>query len=143
MERRGGGGGSGGKWKPRKGKPAGALMPHQHAVPQRGLGEPLRKQARHYSELAAMDGHAIARSNLGIMEEESGNVDKAIKHYLISVEGGNKQALEIIKDLYMIGRATKDEYAIALRMYQTYLDELKSGQRDEAAAFNTDWKYLY
>ena len=32
------------------------------------------------------------------------------------------------------GCATKDEYTQALRSYQTYLEGIKSDQRDEAAA---------
>jgi len=29
----------------------------------------------------------------------------------------------------------------ALRAYQAYLDEIKSDQRDEAAAVSEDWEY--
>ena len=43
--------------------------------------------------------------------------------------------------MFMNGDATKDDYAKALRVYQTYLVEIKSAQRDEAAAFNDAYKY--
>ena len=36
---------------------------------------------------------------------------------------------------------TKDDYLKALRSYQAHLDEIKSVQRDEAAAFKDEWKY--
>ena len=37
--------------------------------------------------------------------------------------------------------ATKDDYAKALRAYQANLVEIKSPQRDQAAAFNDAYKY--
>ena len=39
------------------------------------------------------------------------------------------------------GRATRDDYAKALKAYQDYLDDIKSDQRDEAAAFSVEYKY--
>ena len=36
--------------------------------------------------------------------------------------------------MYGYGHATKDDYAEALQSYQAYLDEVKSDQRDQAAA---------
>ena len=51
-------------------------------------------------------------------------------------------SLLVIQDLYCKGKATKDEYAKALRSYQAYLNEVKSIQRDEAAAAREDYKYF-
>ena len=45
-------------------------------------------------------------------------------------------SLKIIKLMYREGEATKDDYTKALRSYQEYLDEIKSDQRDKAAASN-------
>ena len=100
------------------------------------------KNARYYWELAAMIGHVGGRYNLGVEEENSGNMDRALKHYMIAVEGGLSESLDAIKELYMKGHATKDDYAIALRTRQAYLDEIKSTQRDAAAAHNSD-EYRY
>jgi len=36
---------------------------------------------------------------------------------------------------------TKDDYAKALRAHQSYLDEVRSDQRDEAAAHSDEYKY--
>lgn len=47
-----------------------------------------------------------------------------------------------IKKLFMLGYATKDEYTKALQAYQKYLDEIKTSQRDEAAAFDVRYKYI-
>ena len=75
----------------------------------------------------------MARNNLGILEKRSGNIDRALKHFMIAVEFGNSKSLVHIKQLYMAGNATKDDYEKALRSYQACLDEIKSAGRDEAA----------
>ena len=66
----------------------------------------------------------------------------ALKHYMIAVGLGDNDSLKKIREFYMNGDATKDDYAKALRTNQKYIDGIKSAQRDEAAAFNSD-KYRY
>jgi len=100
-----------------------------------------KKKAICYYELAAMKGCVIARDNLGCIEEEAGNMDRAIKHFMIAVKGGDKDSLATIQKLHSIGGATKEEYTQALRSYQAYLDEIKSIQRDKAAAYSDDYRY--
>ena len=100
-----------------------------------------KKKARHYYELAAMNGSTNARYNLGIMEHNAGNIERALKHHMIAVKGGSSQSLDVIKELYSKGHASKDDYTAALQSYQEYLLEIKSEQRDEAAA--ADEKYRY
>ena len=39
------------------------------------------------------------------------------------------------------GHATKYDYAKALKSYQAYLSEVRSDQRDKAAAFSDRYKY--
>ena len=99
------------------------------------------KKAMHYYELAAMLGSAHARHNLGAAEADAGNWDRALKHYMIAVKDGVIYPLKNIKNLYSNGYATKDDYAKALRLHQAYLDEIKSDQRDKAAAVRDDYKY--
>ena len=60
---------------------------------------------------------------------------------MIAVGGGNDKSLETIRLMVTIGDATKDDYAKALRAYQSYLDKIKSDHRDKAAAANEDYKY--
>jgi len=100
------------------------------------------KKAVYYWGLAAMKGYATSRHNLGIEEKNVANFDRAIKHYMIAVESGNNGSLNQIKELYSNGHATKDEYTKALQTYQKYLGEIKSSQRDEAAAANEEYKYI-
>ena len=99
------------------------------------------KKAKHYTELAAMSGSASARFNLGIDEEDAGNFNRAIKHYMIAARDGDSKSLEAIKYFYSNGHATKDDYTTALQAYQEYLVEIKSKQRDEAAAAREDHHY--
>ena len=99
------------------------------------------KKAEHYFELAAMGGDSFARNNLGVMEGELGNYDRAMKHWMIAVRDGDDKALQNITILYSKGHATKDDHAKALRSYQACLDEIRSDQRDEAAAASGDKYY--
>ena len=99
------------------------------------------KMARHYLELAAMEGIAVARYNLGVNEYNAGNYDRALKHLMIAVRGGFTQSVKEIQRMYKEGRVTKDQYANALRSHQAYINEIKSDQRDKAAEFRNDYRY--
>ena len=100
-----------------------------------------KKKANHYYELAAMRGDSMARHNLGIMEGSAGNFDRALKHLTIAVQGGYAYSLEKIKDLYKYELATKEDYKKALQLYQAYLGEIKSPQRDKAAETHEECRY--
>ena len=56
-------------------------------------------------------------------------------------QGGYSKSMERIKELYSNGHATKDSYTEALQSYQEYLGEIKSVQRDKAAAFSEKYRY--
>ena len=99
------------------------------------------KKGKHYCELSAMGGNTDARYHLGIIEENAGNMDKALKHHMIAVGFGDDGSLKQMKQLFMKGHVTKDEYSKALKAYQAYLGEIKSDQRDAAAAYDEGFKY--
>jgi len=101
-----------------------------------------KKKARYYYELAAMSGCVEARHNLGATEGQAFNNDRAIRHFMIAVKDGSNDSLLTIKKMVMFGYATKDDYTKALESYQAYLDEIKSDQRDKAAAADEDYKYM-
>jgi len=103
--------------------------------------EVYKKKANHYYELAAMGGNANARYNLGNLEGRAGNMDRALKHYLIAVSSGDAESLKQIQLFYSKGHATKEDYTTALQSYQTYLGEIKSKQRDDAAAADNRYRY--
>ena len=93
------------------------------------------KKAKHYWELAAMNGNVEARYNLGCMEADAGNFTRACKHYILAAKAGYKTSLDAVKDGFMGGIITKDEYANTLRAYQSRQDEMKSDGRDKAEEY--------
>ena len=99
------------------------------------------KKGQHYYEQAAMRGNAIARCNIGVHEQKAGNMDRALRHWMIAIRDGYAKSLEAIKILYSNEYATKEDYTKALQSYQTYLGEIKSKQRDEAAAADEENRY--
>ena len=96
-----------------------------------------KKKARHYYELAAMNGDVQARNNLGCMEGQAGNHQRAMNHFKLAARSGHTKSLDTVKDGYMGGYVTKDEYANTLREYQKSQDEMKSKARDQAQAFRS------
>ena len=100
-----------------------------------------KKKATHYFKLAAIGGNIEARYNLGVGEENAGNMNRALKHYMIAAGCGYNDSLKNIQELYTNGHATKDDYAKALRAYQAYSVEIKSSQRDKAAAAHANCRY--
>ena len=93
-----------------------------------------KKKAKHYYELAAMNGSVQARYNLGMMEIQTGNYQRAFKHYMLSARAGDDDSLNAVKQGFMARYVTKDEYADTLREYQKSQDEMKSDIRDKALA---------
>ena len=93
------------------------------------------KKAKHYAELAAMGGGATARHNLGILEKIAGNMERAVKHWMIAAGAGKDISLEDIRICFTNGHATKDDFEKALRAHKESKDAMKSDQRDAAAEF--------
>ncbi|EJK47700.1 hypothetical protein THAOC_33563, partial [Thalassiosira oceanica] len=86
-------------------------------------------------EKAAMQGHVASRYNLGCIEGQKGNYDRAISHLLISAKMGFKGSVEMIKFSFMKGHATKEQRTQALKGYHDAVEEMKSHDRDEAKAY--------
>ena len=93
-----------------------------------------KKKARHYYELAAMNGDMNARHNLGCMEGQAGNDHRAHKHFIIAAKAGYKKSLDYVKEGFVDGIVTKEEYANALRAYHSLQKLMKSDMRDKAMA---------
>ena len=53
---------------------------------------------------------------------------------MIAARTGDKESLDTVKEGYVAGHVTKDEYANTLRGYQQSQDEMKSEVRDKALA---------
>ena len=89
------------------------------------------KKAKHHWELAAIGGKVIARYFLGIAESDAGNVGRAIKHPMIAAGAGCDESLQAIRQCFMKGHATKDDFEKALRAHKAANDETRSVQREE------------
>ncbi|EJK57267.1 hypothetical protein THAOC_22709, partial [Thalassiosira oceanica] len=99
------------------------------------LGEGVQQdkdRGLHFLTKAAMQGHFESRYNLGCNEEEKGNYDRAVRHWMITAKMGDKDSIEEIKRAFMKGLATKEQYAEALRGYQDAAEEMKSHDRENA-----------
>jgi len=81
-----------------------------------------------------MSGDVEARHNIGCMEFEAGNIDRAMKHFLLSAKAGYTDSLDWVEKGFKMGIVTKDEYANTLRAYQERQNEIKSDDRDKALA---------
>ena len=85
-------------------------------------------------ESAAMQGDADSRHMLGYIEEDNRNVDRAVRHYMISAKMGHKDSLDTIRKMFANRLATRAQYAETLKGYQDAMEEMKSPERDEAVA---------
>lgn len=93
----------------------------------------------YHTEEAAIAGHATARNNLAMYELQKGNMDRAVKHFIISAKQGFDSflypPLDYVKQGFAKGLVSKEEYAAALRGYQAAVNATKSEQRAEAYVF--------
>ena len=82
-----------------------------------------------------MGGIVDARHNLGNGEARAGNMDRAVKHWMIAAGAGDDGSLETIRENYFLrGHATKDDFEKALHSHKEATDEMKSEQRETYAA---------
>jgi len=92
------------------------------------------KKAKYHLEIAAIGGSDIARTGLAHIEARARNYDRAAKHFMIAASRGREEALTMVRKQYSIGQCTKEEFEKTLRAYKVSVDEMKSENRDKAAA---------
>ena len=90
--------------------------------------------AKYYYELAAIGGNVTARYNLGLLEENAGNVNRAVKHWMISAAAGYDNSLTAIREFFMSGYVTKHDFEKALRSHKEAKDEMMTSDQREACA---------
>ena len=83
-----------------------------------------KAKAAEFFAKAAMQGHVECRNNLGCIEQQKGNDDRAVRHFLISAKMGDERSVENIKKMFMHGDATKEQYAEAKKGYQDAIEEM-------------------
>jgi hypothetical protein len=98
-----------------------------------GVEEDEEKSMRHW-ETAAIGGHPIARHALALCEEDNGNMERAVKHYIIAANLGYEKSMKELWKYYSDGNITKQDLEVTLRSHQAALDAMKSPQRDAAEA---------
>ena len=79
-------------------------------------------------------GNVDARNNLGNLEYRAGNMNRAVKHFMIAAGAGHDKSLKKIRECFLNGYATKDGFEEALRANKDSKDEMRSEQRETAAA---------
>ena len=93
------------------------------------------KKCIYHAEQAAIGGHDLARFNLGVREKETGNMNRAVKHWIIAANIGCDSSIEALKKYYAQGVVSKEDFGAALRAHHAAVKAMKSPQRDEADAF--------
>ena len=105
-----------------------------------GVEKDDKKGIYHY-EKAAIGGHCGARHNLAyievknIIEAKNGNMERAVKHWIIAANLGHEASMKALLPSYKNGDITKEEYGATLRTHQAAVDAMKSAQRDAAERF--------
>jgi TPR repeat protein len=96
-----------------------------------GVEKDEEKVVYHY-EKAAIGGHPWARHNLACVEEDDGNMERAVKHFIIAANLGDEDSMKLLWTNYSAGNITKEDLEATLRTHQAALDAMKSAQRDAA-----------
>lgn len=100
------------------------------------LGHYVRKDKGkeiHHLKHAAIAGHARARFNLGLIDGEQGNIERAVKHFTIAARQGDCKSLMILMPLHQIGVAI-DDLAATTSAYHAAVKATESPAREVAAA---------
>ncbi len=96
-----------------------------------GVEKDMKKAVYHW-EQAAIGGHTSARGLLASYEINNGRFERAAKHFIIAANLGCERSPKFIKDLFVQGIVSKEDYASALRAYQAAVNETKSAERKKA-----------
>jgi len=88
-----------------------------------------KKEKFHY-EAVAMTGHERARCNLGAMEYDSKNLDRAVKHFTIATSAGCSTAMHNLRFFYERGWVSRESINSTLAAYNSSCVEMRSEARD-------------
>jgi len=108
---------------------------HYHLSAMYKKGEGVEKEVYHL-EAAAIAGHPEARFSLGAIEWKNGSKERAMKHLVIAANLGDDDSVKMLKQGYLRGLVSKDDFAAALRAHQAAVHGMKSPQREAAAKSN-------
>ncbi len=103
-----------------------------------GEGNGVKKneeKAVYHAEQAAIGGHPDARYNLGCTEGDNGNIERAVKHFIIAANLGCETSMKELWSEYKDGNITKEELEATLRTHKVAIDATKSPEREAAEAW--------
>ena len=89
----------------------------------------------HHLEEAAIGGHPGARFILGLEENQNGNIDRAVKYWIIAATQGQDESIKMLLKSFEGGFVEKEDLAAALRAHKAAVDATKSPQRAAAEIF--------
>eukprot|EP00985_Skeletonema_marinoi_P006560 scaffold2836_cov95-Skeletonema_marinoi.AAC.6 len=95
----------------------------------KGIEKDGGKEMYHLAE-AAIGGHPGARHRLGCREVVNGNIERAVKHWIIAANQGSDDSIQLLMFGFKKGMISKEELAATLRAHQAAIDETKSPQRE-------------
>ena len=96
-----------------------------------GVEQDIGKDIYHLEE-ATIGGHPFARYNLGCEEMDNGNVERAVKHWIIAATQGLDESIKSLMGAFREGFISKEKLAVALRAHHAAVDDMKSPQREAA-----------
>ena len=83
-------------------------------------------------KLAAKRGDTDARFHLGICEFTKGNVEVAVKHFMICAAAGHDDSLKVVRDAYRDKAVSKEQFEKAIRANHKAKKEMSSDEWDMA-----------
>ena len=88
------------------------------------------KKAKFHVEAAAMAEDEAARCNLGILECNSGNMERSIKHWTIAASAGEYNAMHQLRKFFKKGVVSRESIDATLAAYNNSCAEMRSEARD-------------
>jgi hypothetical protein len=77
-----------------------------------------------------MAGHELARCNLGFNENESGDMERAVKHWMIAASAGEYMSMHNVRKAFEQGFVSRDAIDSILTAYNSCCAEMRSDARD-------------
>jgi hypothetical protein len=77
-----------------------------------------------------MAGDEVARINLGVMEAQSGNMERAVKHWNIAASAGGYKAMHNLISCFKKGAVSRESIDSTLAAYNSSCAGMRSEARD-------------
>ena len=77
------------------------------------------KKAKFHLEAAAIVGNEVARDMLGCLEVQSGNMERAIKHWSIAASAGNFTSMNTLRLFFEKGNVSRESIDSTLAAYNS------------------------